>query len=460
MTRLRTTRSTRRTSASARHGWSGACTSSRTVALLGQRPGRVDDPVGDVDQVDVVGLEDGGTGVEAADLEQVDQQRLEPVELQLQQLGGAGGRRVEVAPRVVQHVAGHPHGGQRGAQLVGDVGDEPALHPAQLLELADLALQVRGHLVERRREPGQVVLAGDAQPLLQPAGGQPLGDPAGHPHRRDHLPGDQPADAGDEHQQQAARGEQRPGDQPHRVLLLVEREQEVDRVGAAVGRQLHLRADRDARLAADHVVVVVGAGDRGVGPRRGGARLLEVLLERHRDAAGQKWPLDSVPPSAIRTPSPAGPATTTPYPRVVPRSMIRSIRSLPLHRRVGVLPGRGLEPAVGLLHLVGDLAGDRLDALVEQAVAGLLEQQPADRGDDDRREDDGAGHDPGLDRTAPERQPAAEGPGESARRAGAEHGSVRPTPSRPCSRRRGPSPRSPGSRGRARPSSAAAARAR
>jgi hypothetical protein len=71
-----------------------------------------------------------------ADLEQVDQQRLEPVELGLQQLGARAGRRVEGPPGVVQHVAGHPDGGERRPQLVGDVGDELLLDPAQLLELA------------------------------------------------------------------------------------------------------------------------------------------------------------------------------------------------------------------------------------------------------------------------------------------------------------------------------------
>ena len=106
---------------------------------------------------------------------------------------------------VVQHVAGHPHRGQRGAQLVGDVGDEAALHPGQLLELADLLLQAGGHLVERRAEPGDVVLAADVHALLEPARGEPLGDPAGQPHRGDHLAGDQPGDAADQDQQQRRR---------------------------------------------------------------------------------------------------------------------------------------------------------------------------------------------------------------------------------------------------------------
>ena len=136
------------------------------VALLGERAGRLDDPAGDVDEVDVVELEDGRARVEAADLQQVGEQGLEPVELGLQQLRGPGGGGVELVAGVVQHVAGHPHRRERRPQLVGDVGDEPALHPAELLQLADLALQARGHLVERRRQASKVVLAGDPQPLV------------------------------------------------------------------------------------------------------------------------------------------------------------------------------------------------------------------------------------------------------------------------------------------------------
>ena len=100
-----------------------------------------DHPVHHVAEVGVLELEHRGTGVEAADLEQVGEQVLEPVELGLQQLGRPRGDRVEALPRVVQHVAGHPHRGQRGAQLVGDVGDERALHPRELHQLADLGLQ-------------------------------------------------------------------------------------------------------------------------------------------------------------------------------------------------------------------------------------------------------------------------------------------------------------------------------
>ena len=153
------------------------------AALVGQRAGAVHDAVGHVDEVDVVDLELRRARVEPADLEQVREQRLEPVQLGLQQLGGPRGHGVEVVLGVVQDVAGHPHGGQRGAQLVGDVGDEAALDPAELLELTDLALQVGGHLVEGGRQAGQVVLAGDLQALLQLPGRQPLRDPPRHPDR-------------------------------------------------------------------------------------------------------------------------------------------------------------------------------------------------------------------------------------------------------------------------------------
>ncbi len=59
-------------------------------------------PGDDVAQVDVLQVEGGGAGVEAADLEQVGEQFLEAVELVLQQLDRAAGDRVEVVPGLVQ----------------------------------------------------------------------------------------------------------------------------------------------------------------------------------------------------------------------------------------------------------------------------------------------------------------------------------------------------------------------
>lgn len=55
----------------------------------------------------------------------------------------------------------------RGAQLVADVGGEPALQVAELLELGDLAGQAFGHVVEGHRQPGHVVLAAHRHPFGQ-----------------------------------------------------------------------------------------------------------------------------------------------------------------------------------------------------------------------------------------------------------------------------------------------------
>ena len=143
----------------------------------------------------------------------------------------------KLGPGVVQDVAGHPHGRQRRPQLVRDVGDEAALEAAELLELADLLLQVAGHLVERRRQPRQVVLAGHAQSFLQVPRGQPLGHPARHPDRGHHLAGHQPGQAGDQQQQQRPGGQQRTADEREGLALLVEGVEVVERVGVVVGRQ-------------------------------------------------------------------------------------------------------------------------------------------------------------------------------------------------------------------------------
>ena len=68
--------------------------------------------------VDVLGDELLDAGVQPADLQQVAEQRLEPVQLVDQQLGGAREAGRELLAGRVQHVRGHPHGGQRRAQLV------------------------------------------------------------------------------------------------------------------------------------------------------------------------------------------------------------------------------------------------------------------------------------------------------------------------------------------------------
>ncbi len=137
-------------------------------------------------------------------------------------------------------------------------------------------LQAGGHLVERRAEAGDVVVAAHVHALLEPSRRQTLGHPSGQPHRRHHLPGDQPGDPADQEQQQHRRGDQGPPYQREGALLLGHREEVVERVGAAVGRQRDLRTGDDPRHGRRPVAGVVADG--GVGVRRLVARALVDLV--------------------------------------------------------------------------------------------------------------------------------------------------------------------------------------
>ena len=253
VTRLRTIRSTRRTSASAMHGRVGrpdhdlgcraarrapGCTSTTRCATSTRLTSSRSSTAAPASKRLISSRSTSSVSNRSSS--------------RLQQLGGARGRRVEAVAGVVQHVAGHPHGGQRRAQLVGDVGDEPALHPGQLLELADLALQVGRHLVERRGR------AGPGRPRrdtcirsCELAGGQPLGDPAGQPDRGDDLPGDQPG----QRRRPAASSRTPAVSRARRTRArvscsLVEREQVVERVGRRrPPGSVTWRADDDARAS-------------------------------------------------------------------------------------------------------------------------------------------------------------------------------------------------------------------
>ena len=147
--------------------------------------------------------------VVAGDLQQVVEQQFEAVEFTDHQLGRAAQRRVEILAVVVDQVGGHPHRRQRGAQLVADVGGEPALQVAELLELGDLARQAFGHVVERHRQPRHVVLAAHRHALGQMAFGEAFGDPRRRPHRQHDLARDDQRDGGQHEQQHHAAGDHR-----------------------------------------------------------------------------------------------------------------------------------------------------------------------------------------------------------------------------------------------------------
>jgi hypothetical protein len=107
---------------------------------------------------------------------------------------------------VIDEVGGHAHRRERGAQFVADVGGEAALQIAELLQLGDLAVQALGHVVERHRQPGHVVLAAHGHALGQVAFGEPLGDARGRPHRQHDLAGHQQRDRGQQTQQHNGAG--------------------------------------------------------------------------------------------------------------------------------------------------------------------------------------------------------------------------------------------------------------
>jgi hypothetical protein len=137
----------------------------------------------DVAHVRGLGIQRGDVGVVPADLQQVREQYLEPFGLALQELGRTGGGGVELFPRLVEDLRGHPDCRHRRAQLVRHVRDELPLRPGQLLQFAQLLLQAVRHVVEGRGQRTEVVRAADRHPLLKPSRGQALRRPRRVPDR-------------------------------------------------------------------------------------------------------------------------------------------------------------------------------------------------------------------------------------------------------------------------------------
>ena len=124
-------------------------------------------------EVVVLEVELRGARVDAGDLQEVGEQRLEAVELGREKLRGPGDGRARSRARcVVQHVRRHANGRERRAQLVRDIGHEAALQPRQVLHARDLALEGARHVVEGRGERRHLVVAPHAHALGQVAVGQ------------------------------------------------------------------------------------------------------------------------------------------------------------------------------------------------------------------------------------------------------------------------------------------------
>jgi hypothetical protein len=367
-------------------------------------------------QVGGIGGEHRGPGVVPADLQEVAEQRLEPVELGPQQFRRSGHVRREVAPRLVQHLGRHLHGGQGRAQLVRDVGGEPLLQLGQPLQLGDLPLQAVGHGVEAGGQPRQVVLAAHAHPLLQLPLGQLLRGTGGPADRIDHQSGHQHPDADHEEREGDTADDHRAADQRQALLLLEQGEEvvELDPLGA---RRVagHRRADQQRPLGVPllvgHRPVLVGLVARiDVGPqvRRNGAEDVAPAVGGPLDVAGAV-DHDDVELAGL---APAGEQLL--HRAVQGRAHARRVAG----RDTGHLRLRVEHPALRLVDR-------RLPLHRQQLVADLAEQHQAD--DDD----DGAGHDhrDRADADLQGRPPGVHAPGPDPAR---EHAQATPNPLRPA----------------------------
>ena len=117
-----------------------------------------------VDDVDLLGVQLGRAGVDARQLEEVDDHGVEAPDLaddDVERLLRAVG---ELAAPAVDDLGGGGQGGDRGAQLVAHVGGEAGL-------ALDAGLDGVGHVVERVDQPVEVGVAFEGDARAQVAGG-------------------------------------------------------------------------------------------------------------------------------------------------------------------------------------------------------------------------------------------------------------------------------------------------
>ena len=433
--------------------------------------------------VDLLEAQLGHAGVEAADLQQVGEQRLEAVELVDQQLRRARRGHLGGVDLGVQDLGGHAHRGQRRAQLVADVGGEPALQRPELLELADLRLDARRHLVVRLREPGHLVVAVDRHAFVEVAVGEPFGDVGGLAHRAHDLAGDHRRDAREQHEQDPGGERERALDQRERALLGREREEQVE---------LQVRGPRCAP-----------AGRRrasGTGAAWPDEATVRYLVARKPCSTGARscGGMTSAGPALTSTVTPPG--TVGRAPGAAGAHGVRAgdehgVERAGVARRVaapgqavlvGTLAAGGqpvedvVEHGLGAVAVGVDarevalegLAGDvRLDQgglllALHEPVGDLGLQHQAEHGHDDDGHRQRRQHDAQLHRAPPEHPDLTHPLGGEALETttqARQHGVPRRPglrAARPCTRRRAPSARPRGAPGRSRPWSAAAARGR
>ena len=215
------------------------------VEFFGQvarlRPGGLDGTAG----VHGGGGEFGYASVVTRNLQQVCEQCLEAIQLADHQLGRAACVRFQAVLIIRDHVRSHAHRGQRGAQLMGDVGCELPLQITIFLQLVNLAGEFVGHVVERQRQARHLIFAFDGHALTQVAGGETLRNAGGGTHRRNQLLGGDPRDAHQQHHNHNPGG----GKQATH-----------ERQGLALG----LHVDDQVQLQVRDVGIGRGANDQGV----------------------------------------------------------------------------------------------------------------------------------------------------------------------------------------------------
>ena len=161
--------------------------------------------------LDLLGVQVGGPGVDARQLEEVDDHGVEPPHLaddDVERLLGAVG---QLAAAAVDDLGGGGQRGDRRAQLVADVGGEAGLP-------LDAGLHGVGHVVERVGEPVEVgvALAHDAR--VEVAGGDLAGGVGDPPERAQQPPARPPPDEARQQDRDERADDEREQDRAQRVL--------------------------------------------------------------------------------------------------------------------------------------------------------------------------------------------------------------------------------------------------
>jgi hypothetical protein len=224
-------------------------------------------------------------GVEARDLQQILDQLPEAVDVGHHQVEGGPGPFGHVLAVVLQHGDRRRQRGQRGSQLVADVGGEAGVP-------LDPGLQRRRHLVERGRQRGQVGVGAGLDPGLEVAAGQVERRAPDPPQRAQHPAGRPDAQAGTAQRGDDGRRDQRQPQGLQVLLDLVERgDLEVGGVDVGVELephgQVHVAAVRVAHPGVlallHHLDQVLGQGILAEG---GVGRVPVVPVEENRVGPG------------------------------------------------------------------------------------------------------------------------------------------------------------------------------